>query len=43
MRVWQVPSFGIDSLELVDRPTRNPGSAKFSLKFKRFRSITGTS
>jgi NADPH:quinone reductase-like Zn-dependent oxidoreductase len=25
MRVWQIPSFGIDSLELVERPTPEPG------------------
>ncbi len=25
MRVWQVPSFGIDSLEFVERPTPAPG------------------
>jgi NADPH:quinone reductase-like Zn-dependent oxidoreductase len=25
MRVWQIPSFGIDSLELVERPTPQPG------------------
>ena len=25
MRVWQIPSFGIDSLELVERPVPKPG------------------
>jgi NADPH:quinone reductase-like Zn-dependent oxidoreductase len=25
MKIWQIPSFGIDNLELVDRPTPQPG------------------
>lgn len=25
MRAWQIPQFGVDSLELVDRPTPQPG------------------
>jgi NADPH:quinone reductase-like Zn-dependent oxidoreductase len=32
MRVWQVPSFGIDSLELVDRPTPQPGAGEVLIK-----------
>jgi NADPH:quinone reductase-like Zn-dependent oxidoreductase len=32
MRVWQVPSFGIDSLELVDRPTTPPGPGEVLVK-----------
>lgn len=32
MRVWQVPSFGIDSLELVDRPTPHPGAGEVLIK-----------
>jgi len=25
MRVWQISSFGVDSLEFVERPTPSPG------------------
>src|SRR5580704_10867013 len=25
MKIWQISSFGIDNLELVDRPTPQPG------------------
>ena len=32
MRVWQIPSFGIDSLELVDRPTPQPGPGDVLVK-----------
>ncbi len=32
MRVGQVPSFGIDSLELVDRPTPQPGAGEVLIK-----------
>ena len=32
MRVWQVPSFGIDSLELVERPTPQPGPGEVLVK-----------
>jgi NADPH:quinone reductase-like Zn-dependent oxidoreductase len=32
MRVWQVPSFGIDSLELVDRPSPQPGTGEVVIK-----------
>ncbi len=32
MRVGQVPSFGIDSLELVDRPTPQPGPGEVLVK-----------
>jgi NADPH:quinone reductase-like Zn-dependent oxidoreductase len=28
MRAWQIPSFGIDSLELVERPDPQPGSGE---------------
>ncbi|MGC2616700.1 MAG: NAD(P)-dependent alcohol dehydrogenase [Terracidiphilus sp.] len=34
MRVWQVPSFGIDSLELVDRPTPQPGLGEVLIKIQ---------
>ena len=32
MRVWQIPSFGIDSLELVERPTPQPGPGEVLVK-----------
>jgi NADPH:quinone reductase-like Zn-dependent oxidoreductase len=32
MRVWQVPSFGIDSLDLVERPDPQPGPAEVLVK-----------
>jgi NADPH:quinone reductase-like Zn-dependent oxidoreductase len=32
MRVWQIPSFGIDSLELVERPTPQPGPGEVLIK-----------
>ncbi|MGA7242890.1 MAG: NAD(P)-dependent alcohol dehydrogenase [Terracidiphilus sp.] len=32
MRVWQIPSFGIDSLELVERPTPLPGPSEVLVK-----------
>jgi len=32
MRVWQIPSFGIDSLELVERPTPAPGPGEILVK-----------
>src|ERR1039457_4686341 len=32
MHVWQVPSFGIDSLELVERPTPKPGPGEVLVK-----------
>ena len=32
MRVWQIPSFGIDSLELVERPTPQPGPDEVLVK-----------
>jgi NADPH:quinone reductase-like Zn-dependent oxidoreductase len=32
MRVWQVPSFGIDSLEFVERPTPAPGPGEVLVK-----------
>lgn len=32
MRVWQIPSFGIDSLELVERPTPQPGPGEVVVK-----------
>ncbi len=32
MRVWQFASFGIDSLELVDRPTPQPGPGEVLVK-----------
>lgn len=32
MRAWQIPSFGIDSLELVERSTPRPGSGEVLVK-----------
>jgi NADPH:quinone reductase-like Zn-dependent oxidoreductase len=32
MRIWQIPSFGIDSLALVDRPTPQPGPGEVLVK-----------
>jgi NADPH:quinone reductase-like Zn-dependent oxidoreductase len=32
MRVWQIPSFGIDSLELVDRPIPQPAPGEVLVK-----------
>lgn len=32
MRVWQVSSFGIDSMEFVERPTPEPGSGEVLVK-----------
>jgi NADPH:quinone reductase-like Zn-dependent oxidoreductase len=32
MRAWQIPSFGIDSLELVERPTPAPGPGEVLVK-----------
>jgi NADPH:quinone reductase-like Zn-dependent oxidoreductase len=32
MRVWQIPSFGIDSLELVERPTPRPSPGEVLVK-----------
>jgi NADPH:quinone reductase-like Zn-dependent oxidoreductase len=32
MRVWQIPSFGIDSLELVERPMPQPGPGEVVVK-----------
>ncbi|MGA8742763.1 MAG: NAD(P)-dependent alcohol dehydrogenase [Terracidiphilus sp.] len=34
MRVWQIPSFGIDSLELVERPTPLPGPGEALVKIQ---------
>src|SRR5215831_2724698 len=34
MRVWQIPSFGIDSLELVERPTPQPGPGEVLIKIR---------
>ena len=34
MRVWQIPSFGIDSLELVERPTPEPGPGEVLVKVR---------
>ena len=28
MRVWQISSFGVDSLEFVERPTPSPGAGE---------------
>ena len=32
MRVWQIPSFGIDSLEFVERPNPEPGPGEVLVK-----------
>jgi len=34
MQVWQVPSFGIDSLALVDRPTPEPGPGQVRVRVR---------
>jgi len=34
MRAWQIPSFGIDSLELVERPTPAPGPGEVLVKVR---------
>jgi NADPH:quinone reductase-like Zn-dependent oxidoreductase len=34
MRVWQIPSFGVDSLELVERPTPEPGPGEVLVKVR---------
>ncbi len=49
MRVWQIPSFGIDSLELVERPTPQPGPGEVlvrihavSLNYRDLMMVKGT-
>ena len=37
MRAWQISSFGIDSLEFVERPTPAPGPEKFWWACAQFR------
>ena len=34
MRVWQIPQFGIDSLELVERPTPQPGPGEVLVRVR---------
>jgi NADPH:quinone reductase-like Zn-dependent oxidoreductase len=34
MRVWQIPSFGIDSLEFAERPTPAPGPGEVLVKVR---------
>lgn len=34
MRVWQIPCFGIDSLELVERPMPEPGPGEVLVKIR---------
>jgi NADPH:quinone reductase-like Zn-dependent oxidoreductase len=34
MQVWQIPSFGIDSLEFVSRPTPEPGPGQVRLRVR---------
>jgi NADPH:quinone reductase-like Zn-dependent oxidoreductase len=34
MRVWQISSFGIDSLEFVERPTPSPGAGEVLVKVR---------
>ncbi len=34
MRIWQIPSFGIDSLELVERATPKPGPGEVLVKVR---------
>lgn len=48
MRAWQIPSFGIDSLEFVERPDPRPGAGEvlvavraISLNFRDLMMVTG--
>ena len=34
MRVWQIPSFGVDSLEFVERPAPEPGPGEVLVKVR---------
>jgi NADPH:quinone reductase-like Zn-dependent oxidoreductase len=34
MRLWQIPSFGIDSLELAERPSPEPGLGEVAVKIR---------
>jgi len=34
MRAWQISSFGIDSLELVERPTPQPSAGEVLVKIR---------
>jgi NADPH:quinone reductase-like Zn-dependent oxidoreductase len=34
MRVWQIPSFGVDSLEFVERPTPQPGPGEVLVRVR---------
>jgi NADPH:quinone reductase-like Zn-dependent oxidoreductase len=34
MRVWQIPSFGVDSLEFVERPTPSPEAGEVLVKVR---------
>ncbi len=34
MRAWQIPSFGIDSLELAERPDRKPGPGEVQVRVR---------
>lgn len=34
MRAWQIPAFGIDSLELADRADRSPGPGEVQVKIR---------
>lgn len=34
MRVWQIPSFGIDSLELAESPDRKPGPGEVQVRVR---------
>jgi NADPH:quinone reductase-like Zn-dependent oxidoreductase len=34
MRVWQISSFGVDSLEFVERPTREPGPGEVLVRVR---------
>lgn len=34
MRTWQISAFGIDSLELVERPDRHPGPGEVQVKIR---------
>ena len=34
MRVWQISSFGIDSLEFVERPTPEPGPGEILVQVR---------
>ena len=34
MKLWRIPSFGIDKLELIDAPTPKPAAGEVLLKVR---------